>query len=288
MPYKLTGTLIVLFLYGCVLSFLTISLSSNPANAQLSELTEIQNGVFHLSHKNMGITSETFANDKYIDDEQAEFFREASKPKINTPADDNYPFTLVDHYLLNSDLEIDDQYDNILCNTYPKNMYLSRHNISIADFTDQKSPPEVFTRTVKSKEPFHNKNVKAAVWTLNNYEYHRNEIIHNYNFQNGPYKHMDHCAIDGYVIDTTVRVVSGNVAVWLHTDTPYYLQQQTVKPRIDCCLPKSYCPEPKYAQVKWAIPAAWNWQEVTPIRPKSSCEPLQQSPSSCKPCLICK
>ena len=73
-----------------MLNISTIISTPTLANAQLSELTEIQNGTFHLSHKNMGITSETFKNDKYIDDEQAEFFTEASQPKINTPADDNY------------------------------------------------------------------------------------------------------------------------------------------------------------------------------------------------------
>ena len=83
MPYKLTGTLIALLFYGFLFNFSLFS-PPCPAHAQLFELSEIQNGIFYLSHKSMGITSETFKTDKYIDEEQARYFSELSIPEINT------------------------------------------------------------------------------------------------------------------------------------------------------------------------------------------------------------
>ena len=284
MPYKLTGTLIALLFYGFLFNFSLFS-PPCPAHAQLFELSEIQNGIFFLSHKNMNITAETFLTDKYIDEDQARYFSELSIPEINTPADENYPFTLVDHYILDSDLEIQYHYDCIL-GPYPPNAYLSRHNISIADYTNQKSPPVFFITKIKAKEPFKNNKVVAVSWILNNYEINKSEIIHNYDFQNGPHKAMDHCAIDGYVIDTTVQIISGNIAVWMHDDTPYCLQSPpSTIPCIDC-LPDSLYTQPKYAQVKWEVPF---WQPITPISPPHiSCKSQKQIPRLCPPCLTCK
>lgn len=226
MPYKLTGTLIALLFYGCLLNITVFLLSPHPASAQLSELSEIQNGIFFLSHKNMGITSETFKTDKYIDDVQAEYFSEISRPEINTPADGNYPFTLVDHYILDSDLEIQYNYNNIL-GPYPSTAYLSLHNISIADYTDKKSPPAFFLTEIRGKEPFHNDKVKAVSWILNKYEYEQNEYIytHNYKYSEGSY--------NGYMINAFLRV-SGKFAVWAGDTHQYLLISPTPA---DSCLP---------------------------------------------------
>ncbi|MBC2716852.1 MAG: hypothetical protein HF978_16230 [Desulfobacteraceae bacterium] len=293
MPYKLIGTLIALFFYGCTLNFSTIILTPGLADAQMSELSEIQNGIFYLSHKNMGITSETFKTDKYIDYDQAEYFSLASKPKVYTPADDNYPFTLVDHYILDSDLAIEYKYNSILCSAYPPKAYLSRHNISIADYTDQASPPAVYMTTIEATEPFRGEDVKAVVWIINNYEYHQSEHIIDHDFQNGPYENMANCGIDAYLIDTTIRVSSGMIAVWVHHSPPFPYCPPPVKPCIDC-LPESYCPKPVFAQVKWISPDAWNCRKPTP-RPKSNCviyppSPETESTPNANPnrCITCK
>ncbi len=292
MPYKLIGTFTALFFYGCIL-FPTLFLSPAPADAQLSELTEIQNGIFYLSHKNMGITSETFKTDKYIDLEQAEYLSEISRPKINTPADDNYPFSLVDSYLLDSDLVISYHYDKVLCsaNVYPKTAYLSRNDISIADFTDQKSPPSVFFTVVKGKEPFHQDNVKAVTLQFKNFELSKDEMLQKsaYTIENYPAGKEKPDCYSGYAINTTVRINSGIIAVWVgETYAPKFVSQE--KPCLDC-LPKSACPKPETTIVKW-IPDFTNCVPHIP-RPKSDCvvypKTIQtEPPSTNSKCTTCQ
>jgi len=87
MPYNLTGTLTAFFIYGILFNIFQLILPPPPALAQMDELTEIQNGVFFLSHNDMGITSETFQTDKYIDEEQARYFSDLKFPAFSwTPS----------------------------------------------------------------------------------------------------------------------------------------------------------------------------------------------------------
>ena len=207
MPYKLTGTLTALLFYGFFFSISSILFPPLPAIAQLSELSEIQNGIFYLSHKKTTFNPETFNNDQYIDDDQSDFFIKASKIEPNIHAEEGYAFSLVDHYILDSDLEIEYDYNKVLCSAFPKVRYLSIHNVSISDYTDQKSPPAVFFAVINGTEPFHKEKVKAITWEFNNYELEKDESIHNYPFSE--------CNVDGYMINTSIRVISGRIAVWV-------------------------------------------------------------------------
>ena len=239
MPYKLTGTFFVLFLYGCILSLPTISFFPRLASAQLSELTEIQNSVFHLSHKNMEITSETFKTDKYIDDEQAEYFNEISKPKLNAPSDNNYPFTLVDHYILNSDLEITYDYDALLCTIFPQKAYLSIHNISISDYTSQRSQPEYYIKGIRGKDPFTGTDTVAMHLEVKNAELFADEIL-----QKGATTCKD--SYNGYIENIYVRVISAEIAVWgRSTDTDLIKRCNPPIKHTTCLHPSDIRPKPE-------------------------------------------
>jgi len=136
----------------------------------MSELSEIQNGIFHLSIKSLDMSSETFANDKYIDEDQAKLIAASSLPKPYTPADDNYPFSLVDNYLLDSDLEIDYNYNAIACSAYPGKAYLSRNNYSYADFSNLPPQPDAFLSVIKGTEPYTGEKVTATYMKVTDYE----------------------------------------------------------------------------------------------------------------------
>lgn len=254
-----------------ILLILIIAVAAPPfptrtLNAQMLALSEIQNGIFFLSHKNISITSETFYNDRYIDDVQARLFSDASRTEPYVEADKDYPFTLVDHFILNSDLSIAYQYDSIF-EIYPAKAFLSRHNISIADYTSQKSPPEVFRRVVNAKEPFRQDKVKAVTWVFNNYEYEQDEFINDYIFQNGPWPKAN-SGIDGYKINTTIRIKSGIISVWVHDISlfPYHpYVKPYIKPCTDC-LPKSDYPEPEVVarKVNWISYEHFGLQQTYP------------------------
>lgn len=137
------------------------SLMITASHAQMNVLSEIQDSVFHLSHRPFGFNAETFYNDSYIDEWQADFFAAAASTAPFTPADDNYPFYLIDDYVLGTDLVIeykyqsgagqppraqgsfnafgfyqspDDQSDLL----FPDKRYLSRHNISLSKYKPTK------------------------------------------------------------------------------------------------------------------------------------------------------
>lgn len=281
MSYKLTGTLITLLFYGCLLN-ISVILLPPPACAQLSELTEIQNSVFHLSLKdyNMGITSETFKTDKYIDEEQAEYFSEISRPKINTPADENYPFTLVDHYILDSDLEIQYKYNNVLCSAYPQKAYLSRHNISIADYTDTK--PSTYTiNRIRGEAPYTGEKVTAMHLEVHNYENYVAEI-----FQNAPKTNSfginDPSGAEytrGYVEGAYVRVDSAQISVWIRsTDTALIKRCKPPIKTTSCLHPSDIRPEKKWYIVRTGNigPFQTGCTQDLSLRPRSQCYyPLQ-------------
>jgi hypothetical protein len=141
-----------------------------PVAAEMKQLSEIQNGLFHINPKTMEFTAETFITDNFIDKDQSDYFIYSSATKPFLPADDNYSFSVIDFNALGSDLVIIYKYDSIACCPYPAKAYLSRHNISIADFTDQKMPPPVVMNVVKGYEPIHHDKVTALIFCINNFE----------------------------------------------------------------------------------------------------------------------
>ncbi|MDA3895601.1 MAG: hypothetical protein PF482_05570, partial [Desulfobacteraceae bacterium] len=235
-----------------------------------------QNGIFHLSHKNIGFTSETFKTDKYIDEEQAKYFSELSRPKLNTPADDNYPFTLVDHYILDSDLEIDYKYDNILCSAYPQKAYLSRHNISISDYTDTKVPPTYMINKIKGTDPHTGERVTAMHLEVHNYESFTAEIL-----QMAPKTNMWGINeptgteyVRGYVGDTYVRVNSAQVAVWVRmTDTELMKKCNPPIEESSCLHPSDIRPEKKWYMVRTGNigPFQTGCTQDPPLQPRQQC-----------------
>jgi hypothetical protein len=187
--------------------FITLSiLFSASAGAEMNELSEIQNGIFHLSPRSYEFSADTDKADQYIDDEQAEFFIAAANIPKNIEADGNYPFSLVDHRILDSDLEIVLDTDKICC-PYPKVMYLSRHNISITDYTNERRPPRFYINNATFKEPFHHQTVDGVYWKLTDYEVIRNEALHK------SVTPGEDC-YTGYMVDGYVRS-SGCVTVWV-------------------------------------------------------------------------
>jgi hypothetical protein len=271
------GTFAALLILGCLFSLASITLFPTFSYAQLSELSEIQSGVFHLSHKNTGINAETFANDQYIDEDQANFIASASRSEPFTPADDNYPFTLVDHYILDSDLEIVYKDNNgnqsVTCPTYspyPKTAYLSRHNISYADYTDRKSPPDKFFNVIKGTDPYSGEKVTAVYMKVTNYEVtvpemrtkhplssweaaQREACLKSNVCVSGPCKCLPKSDIpprkictpaegcySGWVYNTYVRVDSASVWVWTRkNDTDLMKRCAPAPPKVSSCLPPS-------------------------------------------------
>ena len=276
MPSKLTGTLCELYIFGSALLISIIILVPCHANAQLSELSEIQNGVFHLSHNNMGITSETFKTDKYIDEEQARYLSNLSKPELNTPADGNYPFSLVDSYLLDTDLEIDYDYDNILCSAYPQQAYLSRNNYSISDFTDTKAPPTYMINKINGTDPLNGEKVTAM-----HLEVHNDEIFSGEMLQMAPKTNMwgineppGEEYVRGYVGDTYIRIHSSQVAVWVHMeDTELMKKCNPPTENTSCLHPSDIRPEKKWYIVRTGNigPFQTGCTQDPPLRPRQQC-----------------
>ncbi len=277
MFYRLTGLsiqLITVFIYGFLFSGLVLA-APVTCSAQMAELTEIQNGIFFLSHKNMNITAETFLTDKYIDEDQARYFSEISRPEPNTPADGNYPFTLVDHYILDSDLEIKYQYNSILCSAFPRVAYLSRHDISITDYTDTRMPPVYSINTIKGIDPYTGEKVTAMHLEVNNYENHVNEIFQkspktNYLGTNGIEGEL---YVRGYVGNTYVRVDSAQIAVWIrHTDTPLIKRCNPPKTYTTCLHPSDIRPEPEPVRlIRLSSQNPCIGEPFMPVPPRSNC-----------------
>jgi hypothetical protein len=246
MPNKRIGTLTALLIFVSALNTSIILLTPCHANAQLSELTEIQNGTFHLSQTNMGITAETFKTDKYIDNWQAEYFSNLSKPELNTPADDNYPFSLVGSYLLDTDLEIDYEYDNILCSAYPQTAYLSRNDYSLYEYTDTR-PPTYYINKIKGVDPLTGEKVTAMHLDVHNDEIFVDEI-----FQMSP--NTNHLGIneppgseyvEGEVLNSYIRVDSSQVAVWVRMDDTELMKKCNPPAKDTTCLHPSDIRPPK-------------------------------------------
>lgn len=179
----------------------TALLSVRSASAEMKELSMIQSGIFHVSPA--PFTSETDKSDRYIDDEQADFFIAAAEAEIYLPADhDNYPFSVVDHNILDSDLVIQRKPDSVL---FPETepLYLSRHNISKWEYTDLEPPHVVVKPNVIAPEPFNNQQVKAIVWESHKARIEKHEVFTKYGYMQG-----------------AEAITSGGVASWRNPDTP--------------------------------------------------------------------
>ncbi|NOY68544.1 MAG: hypothetical protein GXP53_03500 [Deltaproteobacteria bacterium] len=137
-------------------------------HAGMHRLSKIQDGIFHLRPKL--VRSDTDKTDEYIDDEQAEQIAALSRTDPYTPADDDdYPYSLVDSLLLDTDLVIYYGIDSdcLFC-AKTRYAYLSRNNYSPASFTGETKPPEIFSVRVRAREPFHNELVDALSTTVTN------------------------------------------------------------------------------------------------------------------------
>lgn len=235
------GTFVALLILGCLLNIVFISLTPGVSQAQLSELSEIQNGIFHLSH-NPGMNAETFANDQYIDEDQADFFAAVARPRPYTPADENYPFSLVDHYILDSDLEIVYHYDSTICPAYPRTAYLSRHNISYADYTNRKSPPETFFTVIKGTDPYTGEKATAVYMEVTGYEVTVPEMKHKSATPG------EDC-YTGWVYNTHVRVDHAQVSVWTRSGDTDLMKRCAPETRYFSCLPPSANRQPKTIRI---------------------------------------
>ncbi|MFZ2632888.1 MAG: hypothetical protein WA081_02890 [Desulfosalsimonadaceae bacterium] len=237
------GKFAALLIFECLLFISAITVTPGLSHAQLSELSEIQSGIFYLSHNNIGINAETFSNDQYIDDDQANFLASISRTAPYTPADDNYPFYLVDHYVLDSDLEIIYDYKSTTDVAYPQRAYLSRHNISYADYTNRKSPPELFFNVIKGIDPYTGKKATAVYWKVTDYETTVAEMRHK------SVTPGENCYI-GYVYNTYVRIDSAQVAVWTRTsDTDLMKRCASPSPKENSCLPPSAVRQPRTIRI---------------------------------------
>jgi hypothetical protein len=180
----------------------------------MKQLSEIQNGIFFISPKSMEFTAKTFTTDRFVDLDQSTDFILASATQPFVPPDRNYPFSVVDNYNLDTDLVILYKYDCIACCPYPAKAYLSRNNISIADYTNQKSPPPVFFNVINGQDPFYHEKVTAVYWKLTNYELTKNEILHK------SVAPGEDC-YSGYMLDAYLKYFSGCVAVWKKGTYPF-------------------------------------------------------------------
>lgn len=235
------GTLAARLILGCLLAIIYIPFTPAFSQAQLSELTEIQNGIFHLSH-NPGINAETFAGDQYIDEDQANFFASSARTTPYTPADENYPFSLVDHYILDSDLTIVYHYESTACSAYPKTSYLSRHNISYADYTNRKSPPETFFSVIKGFDPYTGEKATAVYMEVTDYEVTVPEMKHKSATPG------EDC-YTGWVYNTYVRVDHAQVSVWTRKSDTDLMKRCAPATRYCACLPPSANREPKTIRI---------------------------------------
>lgn len=176
----------------------------------LNELSDVQNGIFHLSPRNYEFSAETDKADQYIDDEQADFFISAAKPNMDLEADGNYPFSVVDHQIHDSDLEIRVNSDGV-CHPYPSGaLYLSRDNILEKEYNnrmrppnffvdnsrktkyrqkfekthfekeynDRLNPPDFFSDSHYKQDPFNHRRVKTLYMQFHDYEVTNNEALH--------------------------------------------------------------------------------------------------------------
>lgn len=208
------------------------------AYAEMKQLSEIQNGIFFISPASMEFTAKTSKTDRFVDLDQSTDFILASTTRPFVPADQNYPFSLIDNNALDSDLVILYKYDSIACSPYPAKAYLSRNNISIADYTNQKSPLPLFFNVIEGRDPYYHEKVKAIYWKITNYEITQNEWLHK-----SIYAGDDHYM--GYLEDGYVKVISGSVSAWVRMSETHPICKPALAP-CKSCLPASLIrPQPK-------------------------------------------
>ena len=172
----------------------------------MHRLSDIQEGIFALSQSHYVLTSASNLADQYIDDDQARRIAALSDVKPYTPADEDYPYSIVDSLLLDSDLVLYyGDYSNCFFCAKTRYAYLSRNNISITTFTPTRRPPEIFSVRIRARIPYYGKMVDATSTTLTNHYLHR-DVIH---------------TTSGIVKNADVLVIHGCVTVWLHDRFTY-------------------------------------------------------------------
>jgi hypothetical protein len=231
MNFKISSSLIFIV----TLSMLLIQALPSPTSAEMKQLSEIQNGIFHINPETMVFTGETFINDRFIDKDQSDYFIYSTATEPFLPADDNYPYSVIDFNALGSDLVILYKYDSITCCPYPAKAYLSRHNISISDFTDQPSPPKVFFNVINGQDPIYHENVKALYIKVTNYESTKDEW----------YNETDTGIV--YLSDAYVKVHSACISVWRAESRPICNSSEVLPCK--SCLPPSAIRQPKIYRI---------------------------------------
>jgi hypothetical protein len=229
-----------------------------PAAAEMKQLSEIQNGIFHINPKTMEFTAKTSITDNFIDDEQLDFFIYSSATEPFLPADDNYPYSVIDFNALSSDLVILYKYDSIACCPYPAKAYLSRHNISISDFTNQPSPPTVFFNRINGTDPIYHEKVKGMYFKITDLDLTLNERIST--TKTGT----------SYISNASVNVISACISVWTRKSRPICEQPEVVQCK--SCLPPSDIRQPKIFRIirmPSSLPCSNDPLWLGP--PKSSC-----------------
>lgn len=199
----------------CVFGFFQTMVS--PCHAGMNRLSEIQDGIFHLRPKLL--TSDTDKTDRYIDDEQAGQIAELSRVEPYTPADEDYPFSLVDSLLLDTDLVIDRGFYSgcFLC-AKTRYGYLSRNNYSPSSFTGEKKPPEVFIRRIRAKEPIYGEEIEGVSTTVTDRRLHGD--MHHTVKSTWPYPYgRENTGYTGEVEGVYVHVIHSCYTVW-HDDIP--------------------------------------------------------------------
>jgi hypothetical protein len=222
------------YLYPSIfaLSILLIFAFIGPTSAEMKQLSETQNGLFHINPETMEFTAKTFISDNFIDKDQADDFIKASwrTPYLPTdnpylPADNNYPYSVIDTNALSSDLYIIYKYDNIACCPYPAKAYLSRHNISISDYTNQPSPPKIFQNVISGQDPIFHEKVKGFYTKVTNYEFTKNE-----------WYNETETGIT-YLQNADIKIISSCVTVWRGKTRP--ICEENEAPLCNSCLPPS-------------------------------------------------
>jgi len=228
--------------------------TSIDSKSNLNELDESQSDLFFFT-QDPYIDPEAFKDDQYIDNDQANEFLSASVTEPYTLADQDYPYSIVDHRLLDSDLDISYKYDTIFCASahqfyeppldtnikkfdtisfgppparshkfdtiasapYPKSAQLSRHNISIADYTNTAQRPTFFLSSMTAKDPYRDQVVEMVYYKRTNFKDGFDESIllrpEADRTNSGGFQKDSSGSPHGYIYNYSIRT-SGFIAVW--------------------------------------------------------------------------
>ena len=273
-----------------------------------NELSDVQNAIFHLSPRDYEFTAETDKADEYIDEDQADFFIAAAEVPKTLEVDGNYPFSVVDTQIRDSDIEMVLDADGVCC-PYPKVVYLSRDNIyekeynnplrppnffvddsykqryqykfqktrAEKEYNDRLNPPGFFTDSHEMNDPFYHERVKTTYFRFHDYEVISNEVIHR-SVTDG-----EDC-IRGYMLGG-YAISRGCVNVWI-SETRYPASCKPKEPqkpkytgRCDCSSEESAKPAPEPVEKETE-----RWHLPVPQKCYPKPQPEFSYTGKCKPC----